>query len=244
MKGNPALGVNYLIRGIKLITQPGLRAFVILPLLLNSIIFGVLIYLTVGQFSTWIGMAVDWLPSWLDFLAWVMWPLAVILLLTVVMYSFSIVANIIASPFNALLAEKTEELLTGEEVAGFETIGQALLSFPKSIAREVHKLLYYLPLALVALILSVIFSPAAPFIWFFLGAWMMAIQYCDYPMDNHQKSFAVMKVSIKQQRLTSLGFGSIVMAGTMIPVVNFIIMPAAICGATAYWVDELKAQTA
>lgn len=243
MKGNPALGVNYLIRGLKLISQPGLRTFVILPLLLNSVIFGVLIYLTVGQFSDWIQMAVDWLPGWLDFLAWVMWPMAMILLLTVIMYSFSIVANLIASPFNALLAEKTEELLTGEEIEGFETIGQALASFPKSIAREVHKLLYYLPLALIALVFSIIFSPAAPFIWFLLGAWMMVIQYCDYPMDNHQKSFAVMKNSIKQKRLTSLGFGSVVMAGTMIPVVNFFIMPAAICGATAYWVDELKAQT-
>lgn len=243
MKGNPALGVNYLVRGLKLITQPGLRLFVLLPLTLNTLIFGFLIYLTVGQFSDWIQMAVDWLPSWLDFLEWIMWPLAVILMLTVVMYTFSIVANLIASPFNALLAEKTEELLTGKEVPGFETIGQALASFPKSISREVHKLVYYLPLALVALILSLIFAPIAPFIWFLLGAWMMVIQYCDYPMDNHQKSFAMMKIGIKQQRLTSLGFGSVVMAGTMIPVVNFIIMPAAICGATAYWVDELESNT-
>lgn len=243
MNGNPALGVNYLVRGLKLITQPGLRVFVILPLLLNSIIFGFLIYLTIGQFSDWIQKAVDWLPSWLDFLAWVMWPLVVILMLTVVMYTFSIVANLIASPFNALLAEKTEELLTGQEVLGSETIGQAILSFPKSLTREVHKLVYYLPLALVALLISLVLSPIAPFIWFLLGAWMMVIQYCDYPMDNHKKSFAVMKVSIKQQRLTSLGFGAVVMVGTMIPIVNFLIMPAAICGATAYWVDELKAQT-
>ena len=52
-----------------------------------------------------------------------------------------------------------------------------------------------------------------------------------------------MKHAIASKRLTSLGFGAGVMAGTMIPVVNFIIMPAAICGATVYWVEELKPLT-
>jgi CysZ protein len=69
---------------------------------------------------------------------------------------------------------------------------------------------------------------------------MMVIQYCDYPMDNHQRSFSSMIKLIKINRLTSSGFGAGVMIGTMIPVVNFIIMPAAVCGATAYWTDELK----
>jgi CysZ protein len=49
-----------------------------------------------------------------------------------------------------------------------------------------------------------------------------------------------MKNILAEKRLTSSGFGMVVMVGTMIPFVNFIIMPAAICGATAYWVEELK----
>jgi hypothetical protein len=40
--------------------------------------------------------------------------------------------------------------------------------------------------------------------------------------------------------MTSLGFGSGVMLGTMIPIVNFIIMPVAVCGATVYWVEQLS----
>lgn len=242
MRGNLYTGFDYLMQGFGLIRQPGLRLFVIIPLLINILIFATLITLTFNQFGEWIDFAIDWLPEFLSFLRWVLWPLAVILILVVVMYAFSIVANFIASPFNGLLAEKTEELLTGREVAGFETIGQALVSFPKSLLREVSKLLYYLPLALVVLIISFIpgINLAAPVLWFLLGAWMMAIQYCDFPMDNHQRSFAQMKQAIRVQRLTSLGFGSGVMVGTMIPVVNFFIMPAAVCGATAYWVRELN----
>lgn len=242
MKGNPILGFNYLIRGFNLIRQPGLRLFVLIPLLINIIIFGLLIGLSFHQLNEWINAAMSWVPSWLDFLRWVLWPMAVTLIFTVVMYSFSIIANLIASPFNGLLAEKVEELLTGKEVAGYETISQALISFPKSIARELSKLLYYLPLALLVLIISFIpvINVIAPVLWFLLGSWMMVIQYCDYPMDNHQKSFSSMKKTIKTQRLTSYGFGAGVMIGTMIPIVNFIIMPIAVCGATVYWVEQLQ----
>lgn len=242
MKGNPVTGFNYLIQGFQLITQPGLRLFVLIPLTVNIVIFSILINLTIAQFSDWIKAVIEWVPDWLAFIRWVLWPLAVILILTVVMYTFSVIANIIASPFNGLLAEKTEELLTGKEVPGLETIGQALLSFPKSIGRELTKLLYYIPLALVVLVISFIplINTFAPLLWFLLGSWMMVIQYCDYPMDNHRASFADMKQRIKLMRLTSTGFGVSVMVGTMIPIVNLIIMPAAVCGATAYWVKAMK----
>lgn len=242
MKGNLVTGFDHLMEGFRLIRKPGLRLFVIIPLAINILIFSILIGATVSQFSDWIEAVMSWIPDWLSFIRWVLWPLAVTLILTVVMYTFSIIANLIASPFNGLLAEKAEELLTGEEVPGYETIGQALLSFPKSLTRELAKIIYYLPLALAVLILSFIpvVNAAAPVLWFLLGAWMMAIQYCDYPMDNHQKGFGIMKKAIREKRLTSFGFGASVMVGTMIPILNFFIMPAAVCGATAYWAKELK----
>lgn len=245
MQGSLITGFDYLLEGARLVRRPGLRLFVLIPLTLNIVIFAALVGATLGQFSNWIDAAVNWLPHFLSFLRWILWPLAMVLILTVVTYTFSIIANLIASPFNGLLAEKTEELLTGREVAGFETVGEALLSFPKSIAREAAKLLYYLPLALAVLILSFIpvINTAAPFLWFLLGAWMMVIEYCDYPMDNNRRSFGAMKQAIRTERLTSLGFGAGVMVGTMIPVVNFFIMPVAVCGATAYWVNALHDRT-
>lgn len=242
MKGNPRTGLHYLIRGFRLITQPGLRLFVLIPVTLNIIIFALLITATINQFNGWIEAVMNWVPEWLAFIRWILWPIAVALILTVVMYSFSVAANLIASPFNGLLAEKTEELLTGKPVPGYETIGQAILSFPKSISREFSKMFYYIPLAIAVLVISFIpvVNAVAPVLWFLLGSWMMVIQYCDYPMDNHQRSFSSMIRLIKINRLTSSGFGAGVMVGTMIPLVNFIIMPAAVCGATAYWADELQ----
>ena len=43
MKGNIAHGAGYLMRGAKLLKQPSLRHFVLIPLLVNIVIFGGLI---------------------------------------------------------------------------------------------------------------------------------------------------------------------------------------------------------
>jgi len=246
MKGSPARGIHYLLRAFSLITTPGLRLFVAIPLLINTVIFVLLISLSLSQFGAWIDQLMGWLPDWewLDFLRWILWPLVVSLLLVVVMYSFSIVANIVASPFNGLLAEKVEELLLGREVLARESIAQAFKDAPRSIAKEFQKLYYYLPrallVALVSVVLSFIFPPAASALWFLFGAWMMALQYCDYPMDNHKHSLTEVKQRIGEHRMTSLGLGAGVMLGTMIPIVNFVIMPVAVCAATIYWVEELR----
>ncbi|MDX1504205.1 MAG: sulfate transporter CysZ [Spongiibacter sp.] len=235
-------GPQYLARGFQLLRLPGIRLFVALPLAINTLIFGLLSYFAVGRFSRWINQLIDWLPDWLGFLEWLLWPLAVILLLAIVMYLFSTIANIVAAPFNGLLAEKLEEILSGEEVSGRETFASALASFPRSMGRECQKLLYYALFAILTLIASFIISPLAPILWFCMNAWMMAIEYADYPMDNHKLSFKEARRRLEKQRFTSFGFGAVVMVGTMIPIVNLIIMPAAVCGGTVMWLERLKQQ--
>jgi CysZ protein len=78
----------------------------------------------------------------------------------------------------------------------------------------------------------------APWVWVLFGAWMMVIQYVDYPMDNNGVSFRKMKRSLSEQRLLHLGFGGGVSLLLMIPVVNFFVMPIAVAGATALYVSE------
>lgn len=239
--GNPAAGARYLLRGFALLRRPGLRRYVAVPLLLNLTVFGVLIGFSLSQFGDWINLLLAQLPGWLDFLRWVLWPLAVLLLLVAAMLLFSTVANVIAAPFNGLLAEKVEALLTGEQPAD-GGLAAALKSAPRSIGKEIRKLFYYLPRALLVLALSLLppLYPVAPLLWFALGAWMLALGYCDYPMDNHGYSLQRVRRTLDGERLTSFGFGAAAMFGTMVPVLNFLIMPAAVCGATLYWVERLR----
>jgi len=239
MRGNLARGAGYLVRGAKMLRHPSLRLFVLIPLLVNILIFGSLIWYGLGYLNA---LMADWLgniPDWLDFIRWIIWPLIGLTISLMTGYLFTGVALLIASPFNALLAEKAEELITGKPVDALEGLGAALAALPRSVLRELSKLLYYLPMAAFVLLLSFVISPLAPFLWFLLGAWMMSIQFVDYPMDNHQLSFADVKEAVRSRRLSSMGFGGLVALCTGIPVVNFFVVPAAVVGATLLWCEEL-----
>jgi CysZ protein len=152
---------------------------------------------------------------------------------------FTTVALIIASPFNALLAEKAEELITGRPVDSLEGVRAALLAVPRGVLREITKLMYYVPMALLTLLLS--FIPGVGAVaWLLLGAWMMSIQFVDYPMDNHRMSFAQVKAAVRSRRLSSMGFGGLVALCAGIPILNFFVVPAAVVGATLLWCEELN----
>ena len=242
MDGDPIYGARCLVRGGELLLHPKLRPFVIVPLIVNVVIFGSLIGWGLSNLVDWMNSLMAWLPGWLSFLEWILWPLVGIATALVTGYLFTGLALLIASPFNALLAEKAEELITGKPVQGLEGLDAALLSVPRGILREISKLLYYVPMALFVLIVSFIpgINIAAPFLWFLLGAWMMSLQFVDYPMDNHQASFREVRMAVADQRLSSLGFGGLVAACAGIPIVNFFVVPAAVAGATILYVEELR----
>lgn len=69
---------------------------------------------------------------------------------------------------------------------------------------------------------------------------MLAVQYCDYPFDNHKVPFNEMRNSLKQKQGKAYSFGALVAIFTTIPILNLIVMPVAVCGATAIWVAEFK----
>jgi CysZ protein len=239
VRGNVARGAGYLVRGAQLLKHPSLTKFVTIPLAINILIFASLL----GVGFTYINDLMDSMfariPEWLGFIEWILWPLIMLTVGLISGYLFTTVALIIASPFNALLAEKAEELITGQEVGGPEGLGAALMMVPMSILRELAKLLYYLPMALFVLLLSLIPGVGAV-AWLLLGAWMMSIQFVDYPMDNHQLSFAQVKQAVRSRRLSTLGFGGLVALCTGIPVLNFFVVPAAVVGATLLWCEELS----
>lgn len=239
MRGNPVKGAGYLLRGFSMLTQPGIRQFVLVPMLINILLFSGAIWLLINEFDRWVEYWMSQLPTWLSFLDFLLWPLFALLVLIVVYYGFSIVANLVAAPFNGFLSEKVELQQRGVRIADDGWKG-LLTMVPRALARELSKLAYYLPRLLALLVISLIpgVNLLSPLLWFVFGAWMMAIQYCDYPMDNNKVTFRHMKELLAERNLTSLSFGAIVQMGMLIPVVNLIMMPAAVIGATLYWCED------
>lgn len=241
MRNNPIAGALYFLRGVRLLVVPGIRAYVIAPLAVNIVVFSALIYFGSGWFGTLLERLMDWLPNWLDWLALVLWPLFFIAVLIIVFFTFSLVGNLIAAPFNGLLAEAVECHLTGTTIPGGWK--KMIADLGRTLASELRKLAYIVLWSIPALLLFLIpgVNIAAPVVWMLFGAWMLAISYVDYPMGNHGLGFPEQRRRLRERRYLALGFGGAVMCALAVPVVNFLVIPAAVAGATALWVERLGA---
>jgi CysZ protein len=69
---------------------------------------------------------------------------------------------------------------------------------------------------------------------------MLAIEYADYPMGNHNLFFKEQKAALQNNLSESMGFGWLLSLMTSIPILNFLAMPVGVAGATALWVDKLS----
>ncbi|HSP01072.1 MAG TPA: sulfate transporter CysZ [Thioalkalivibrio sp.] len=230
-------GLRYPFQGLGLIGKPGIRPLVVIPLLLNLLLFAAGIALAVN----YIGAALeDLLPQWLDWLRWLLWPLFVIAVLAVVFFGFTLVANLLGAPFNGPLAARIEARLTGGAApdSGLSWQREALVAVLNELRKLRYLALRALPLLLLFLIPGV--NLAAPLLWLAFGAWMLALEYADAPMGNHGLGFGDARQRLRQRLPLALGFGTGMLILTLVPVLNFFAMPAGVAGATAMWVEQLR----
>lgn len=238
-RDNPVSGALYLLRGLRLVTRKGVKRYVALPLLINILVFAGAIWWAFGQVEALQAWLTAQLPGWLEWLTWLLWPVFVLTAGLVLFFGFAVLASFIAAPFNGFLAEAVERELRGREPEGS---GRSLAGeVVAAIGGELRKLLYYLKWALPLLVLTVIpgLNILAPVAWALFSAWMLAVEYGDYPMGNHGLTFPGQRRLLARRRLLALGFGGATAAALVVPVVNFLIIPVAVAGATALYVEQL-----
>lgn len=231
---NVHLSAVCLLRGLRLLAKPGLRHFVGIPLLINLVLYSIALAGGIYYFSAFI----DWLlPAWLDFLSWLLWPIFGLSFLLIVYFTFTLLANLIGAPFYGRLAEKTIVLQTGRPLpeAG-DPLSKALVSDSLS---EAKRLIYFLTRAVPLLILFLIpgLNLFAPFIWLTFSAWFLAIEYLAYPLEVHGYRFDEQRRIAKKLPFGVFSFGGLVTLALTIPVLNVLIPPAAVIGATLYLLE-------
>ncbi len=238
MTGNFLAGARCFRRGLQLCGHSQLRVYVAAPIAAAVVLFGLLLNWGADAFQRLLNALVGWLPDWLDWLHWLLWPVAIIIAVFFLVYGFVFLCNLIAAPFNGLLAERAETLLRGSTPEPVPWL-DILRDLPGAVFNELRKLGYFLCFALPLLLLTVIPGPnllAGP-LWLLLGSWMLALEYLDYPMGNHRFAFPDVRRHARSHRSSALGFGSLALLASSIPLLNLLVMPAAVIGATALFIE-------
>ena len=216
--------------GFGLILKPGIKRFVLIPLVINIALFAFAANLLNQQLDSWLDQL---LPGWLDWLTWLIYPLFFIALALIVFYSFTVVANLIAAPFNSILSARIEALLTNQTPKDINSDGFIKLTL-RTLKSELQKILYavkwFIPLGIITIIPAI--NVVSPFLWILFAVWFFAMEYNDYPLANRGKFFTEVKSYNQKNRMRALGLGTAVFIMTSIPVVNFFAMPVAVAGAT------------
>jgi CysZ protein len=232
-------GASYFWRGLPMIFRKKIRPFAFWPILITVLLLSLVIWASSLFFTDLVSWTHAKLPEWLEWADWIFWILFGGLWVLVWIFGFVLVANIVAAPFNGLLSEAVERRLTGHapnEVPWKRTIKR----LPVIAWNETKKVLYYVAWAVPFAIASCVFSVIAPILWAWFSSWMFAVEFCDYPMDNREIPFREVRRRVGQRWSTSLGFGASTLLAFSIPGLNLVAMPAAVAGATIFWIEELK----
>lgn len=224
---NPLLAVQSLAKGTSLLGHKTLRKYIIIPVLINLILFSGLLYW--GYYS--VGLLItQFIPDWLQWLEGLIYPLFFIGFFMAGFFTFTLIANLIASPFYGGLAAKTLQIINCQP--------SHIQPIPISAAlgAELKRIIYLLSRAIPIVIISIIpgLNLLAPILWGLFGAWGMSMQYFAYTLENEGVLFSEQHQVLKSVRIGSLSFGTLVLLGSMIPLLNMLIPPIAVISATLY----------
>lgn len=109
-------GVYFFLQGIGLIFKPGLRRYIVIPIIFNAILL-TLIFSTLALFlyHSLTPLITDY-PKWVIVMfGWLFWIFYSFITLLVSSFVFTVLTNIIASPFYGLLAEAAAKLVGKEK---------------------------------------------------------------------------------------------------------------------------------
>ena len=237
-------GPQMLYQGVALLWHPQIRWLVLIPLCINILLFSSLTWLAGQWLGDWLQTIMTQVPDWLHWLIWIVWLLFIVLALIIYSFGFTLLANLIGSPFYGLLAERI--LLMESDNSNSRPTTALMQTAWQSFLRQLQLLGYFVPRTIGVGLLTMIISfiPAinllAPLIAGAWAAWSLSIQYLDYGAEIDQVTLRDLLKRGRQQRWRGMSFGFTVLIASAIPLLNVLILPAAVIGGTLLWSREYR----
>ena len=218
-----------------------IRWLVLIPLLINFILFASTTSFAASWLQNWITAITTSVPDWLQWLVWAIWFLFAILALAIYAFTFTILANLIGSPFYGVIAQRVIAAEIAVDQSNILTESGLLSGAWNSLVRELQLIGYFLPrtvaVGIVAMMMSFIpvVNLLAPIIAGSWAAWCLCLQYLDYAADSQGVTFLALRKKVSDNRLNSMGFGLTALLASAIPLVNLVMLPASVVAGSLLW---------
>lgn len=246
-------GVSYPLRAFRMLQMhKGLRSFIVIPLIINSII-GVFLY-SVGVWwglkliDSWIQKLTDWIgPAWLDTLVNTLSPViqgGLILLLMVILGLLLLqFGSILGSPFYGQLSEKLESLRTGASAAP-DSLGAGAIvrDIWRAVMFELKKLMLLLGgggLLLLASTLPGIGAIVTTIGSVTLAIILLCLDMFDATLERRRLKFRQKLSMVVRCFPASASFGLICLGLVSIPLMNLLAIPLCVASGTLFVCDRM-----
>ncbi|HEY3359005.1 MAG TPA: EI24 domain-containing protein [Polyangia bacterium] len=233
--GYPFLGWRFIS------AHPALYRYCIIPFILNLLIMtaiGVGLWHYYPDLVAWIWRRPEGLG--LRVLWYVLYVFILLAVLVLGYALFFILQALLASPFNDLLSEKTEELLAGHKPLPF-SLARFLRNAVVTVAHESMKLLLLIailaPLWLVCLFIPGIGSILFAVLGGAVSAFFLGYDYHDYALARRRFPFGRKWGLLTHNFAFTLGFGTTVSLMLLVPVLGLFFPPFAAVGGTIACLD-------
>ncbi len=235
-------GFFYPYRGLKfLLGRPRLLTYVIIPFGINTLLYGAFVWFVGSRFGGWLERLLPQGDAWYwAALSVLLLTLFAAVLLLVVVYTFTLVGNLILAPFNDLLSEKVERVYTGATLEEPFSLGALTRDMARSLKAELGRVLFYgagflalLSLNLVPGLGTAAYGVAVTLYTLFFLGW----EYFDYSMERWRLTFGDKRKVAFRNGATFLGFGAGAALMLIIPLLNFVAIPVCVAGATLLFCD-------
>ena len=242
-------GCRFPFRGVAFLARHRtLWTWAALPAAVNIGVFAATLGVFLYFFGTLYSLTTGWMyPAAPDFWlawAWVVplrvfaWSIGVVLLLAalLILYgAFLALGLVIAAPFLALLSQRVEGLVMGKQGPEATSWKAALATVFESMMDEFRKIAFFAGVQFLLWVLGLVFPFLAPItvtVAMLFTLVFLPLEYAGFAMDSRHLRFAQRRALVWRHRWLMLGFGASASLSLLLPLLNFVCMPALVVGGT------------
>ena len=195
-----------------------------------GLLFVLMLLLSGGTFWLIDYVANLWIPegdAWYwQILSWLVWLMAFVLAVLCGIVSFVALGSAAVAPWLDLLARRVEQRV-GSELAEQNSGWMQLVL--QSLVNSVRPL-FGLVLWGVAALLFFWLPPVATALWAYGGVRFLSFELMDTPASRRNWNYVERKTQLNEKRWFYIGFSGLATLLLMVPIVNLLVIPAAVVG--------------